>query len=149
MRGQSTVNEIRPSFECFDLAADDHDMNEERESDDVMMYRPRWRCIFWCGWNLLALGWIGVGVVVGLVTNLVCQSWLSWLRDVQLTGTVAVAVGVSVILADLICRWRDLEPTGWRRYFSPFAGGAVVFVPAWVLGLWIAATGMVVLVGKA
>ena len=116
----------------FDPAADDHDMSEERESDGVIMPRPGWRYIYWCGWNLLALGWIGVGVVVGLVTNLVCQSWL---RDVQLTGTVAVAVGVSVILADLTCRWRDLEPTGWRAVFADRGRGGAVRpgVGAWVV----------------
>jgi hypothetical protein len=36
-----------------------HDMSEEPMSDDVMP-RPGWRYITWHGWNLLALGWIGI-----------------------------------------------------------------------------------------
>ncbi len=120
-------------------------MREKPETDD-MMVRPRWRYIEWHGWNLIAFGWIAVGIVAGLVTNLVCAPWL---RGVHLNGTVGVAVGVAVIVADLICRWRDPEPTGWRRYFSSIAGGAVLIVPAWIIGLWIVATGVVILLGRA
>jgi hypothetical protein len=122
-----------------------HDMSEEPASNETMP-RPGWRYIDWHGWNLLALGWIGIGIVVGFLTNLICTPRL---RDVKLSGTVAIAFGVSVVVADLICRWRDPEANRWRRYVSRDAGGAVLFVPSWLIGLWIVGTGIVTLLVRA
>jgi hypothetical protein len=126
----------------------DHTMSEEPESENMTL-RPRWREIEWHGWNLLALGWMFMGFVVGFVTGFVCSVFTPWLRNEQLHGTVAIAVGVSVVIADVICRTRDPETKGWRRYVSPSAGGAVLFVPAWFIALWIIGTGVLTALGKA
>jgi hypothetical protein len=119
-------------------------MREYPESDD-MISRPGWRYIEWRGWNLLALGWLLLGIVVALVTNVVCAHRL---RDVQHNGTVAIAAGVSVIAADLLCRWRDPEPSAWRRYVSAESGGAVLFIPAWLIAFWVVVGGIVTMAGK-
>lgn len=123
-------------------------MSEEPELEEMTL-RPRWRDVEWCGWNLLALGWMLMGFVVGFVTGYVCSVFTPWLRDQQLHGTVATAVGVSVVIADIICRTRDPETIGWRRYVSPFAGGAVLSIPAWFIAMWIIVTGILTALGKA
>ena len=89
-----------------------------------------------------------MGFIVAFVTGFVCSVFTPWLRVQQLHGTVAVAFGVSVVIADMICRTRDPETKGWRRYLSPYAGGAVLFVPAWFIALWIIVTGILITLGK-
>jgi hypothetical protein len=123
-------------------------MSEEPATENITL-RPRWRGVEWHGWNVLALGWMVMGFAVGSVTGIACSVCIPWLRDEQLHGTVAIAVGVSVVIADIICRARDPETKGWRRYLSPSAGGAVVFVPAWFIALWIIGTGILTTLGKA
>lgn len=121
-------------------------MSDERETDDLMP-RPGWRYVLWFGWNLLALAWIGVGIVVGALTNAVCSPVLQ--NGQQLQGAVSIAVGVAVVVADIICRSRDSECHGWRGFVSPFAGGALAFIPAWLIALGIIATGIATVLGKA
>ena len=120
-------------------------MNEHPESDDLMPL-PGWRYILWNGWNLLAIGWLFIGALVGLVTNLVCSPLL---RDGRMNGAVAIAFGVALVVADLIWRWRDARDNGWRRYVSPIAGGAVLLIPSWLIGSWVVAAGIATLLVKA
>ena len=113
-----------------------------------MNERPSWRYIYWAGWNVLALAWIVVGAVGGLLTEFVVCPLL---RGRQLrTAAIAIGVGLAVLAADLICRWRDRVETGPSRLISADAGGtAFFFVPAWLLGIGIIATGIAFALGVA
>ena len=110
--------------------------------------RPGWKYALWIGgWNFLALAWIGVGAAVGIAAFYLCSPWLR--KAPQLNGAVSTAVGVAVVAADLIWRHRDPDSEGWTRYVSPLSGGAVVFIPAWLIGFGIIATGVATLFGAA
>ena len=122
-------------------------MNEEHQPDDFRLTRPGWRYALWFGWNFLALAWVGVGIIVGVVAQFAFAPWLG--NDDRLQGAVTISVGVAVFVADVICRTVDRDARGWRRYASPFAGGAIIFIPAWLIAIGLVATGIAVVFGKA
>ena len=122
-------------------------MSEERQPDDFGLTRPGWRYALWFGWNFLALAWFGVGILIAIIAEFAFAPWLG--NGDRIHGAVAISVGVAVIVADLICRTVDQEAKGWTRYVSPFAGGAVICIPAWLVGIGIAATGIATVLGMA
>jgi hypothetical protein len=112
-----------------------------------MQDRPKWRYVWFRGWNYLAIAWVLVGLVAGAVASRVLQAWN--LTTIQHSGIVAVVVGVVVIVADAVCRMRDRHSTGVSRFTSRDAGGAVLVVPSWLLGVVIVVTGAAVMFGWA
>jgi hypothetical protein len=107
--------------------------------------RPTWRYVWHGGWNYVAMAWVLVGLVAGTVASRVLQAWN--LTTTQHSGIVALVVGLVVIVADAVCRMRDRHSTGISRFTSPDAGGAVLMVPSWLLGVGILVTGTAVMFG--
>jgi hypothetical protein len=109
--------------------------------------RPRWRYHWHGGWNYLAMAWGLIGLVAGAAASWLLEAWN--LTTTQHSGIVAVVVGLVVIVADAICRGRDRHSAGVSRFTSPDAGGAVLVVPSWLLGVGIVVTGAAVMFGWA
>ena len=105
-----------------------------------------WTRAYWIGgWNFLALAWLGLGILIGIATFFAFSPWTR--RDHAVTGVVAIAAGAAVAIADPLWRSREESPNTWR-FLSPFSGGAVFFViPAWLVGIGVAATGIVAFMG--
>ena len=122
-------------------------MDEDPLPDNFERTRPGWRYVLWFGWNFLALAWVGVGIIAAIVAQFAFAPLLR--NGDRIQGATAVSVGIAVFAADFICRSLDREASGWKRYVSPFAGGAIILIPAWLLAIGIVATGIAVLIGKA
>ncbi len=112
-----------------------------------MSSRPAWRYRTWRHWNYLALVWLLVGIMAGLIASWACSRW--YLSTKQHSGAVAIVVGLVVFVADVVCRMRDWELTGASRFIAPEAGGAVLSIPVWTIAIFIVGTGIAVLIGAA
>jgi hypothetical protein len=112
-----------------------------------MQDRPKWRYVWIRGWNYLAIAWVLVGLVAGAAASSVLTAWN--LATTRHHYIVAVVVGLAIIVADAVCRLRDRHSTGVSRFISPDAGGAILVVPSWLLGVGIVVTGAALIFGWA
>jgi hypothetical protein len=94
--------------------------------------------------NLLgALMLIGALVLAFVVGGIVDAVWPNEARGVAAGGGVFF---VSVVVADLVYRWRQNRDRGGRRFILPTTGGQIFFVPVWVILGVLPAIGIAVLI---
>ena len=84
-------------------------------------------------WNWNAIVCLVVGIGVGTL------AWLGLSRALgeqdYVKGIAFILSGLSMVVLDIISRWRDRGYTGKWRLISPSAGGVVAVVPVWFVGL--------------
>jgi len=106
--------------------------DEDEAGDWDPALRPAWRYYTVRGWNILAIAWMIMGLLVAALADLVFSRWL---RNEKLLGACVITGAVAVIVADLVCRARDKEPQGAWRYLCSDAGGSIGVAPAWLLAV--------------
>jgi hypothetical protein len=108
--------------------------------------RPRWRYIWWNGSNYLAMAWVLVSWMAAALANWVIGHWP--LEPYQHVGGVVFAAGLAAVLADLFCRIQDRHTAGVSKFFSPDAGGTILFfLPMWLIAFAFLAFGMAYMFG--
>ena len=102
-----------------------------------MTFRHRTE-IYWHGWNVVAGYLAGLGLVSALAAWFLASSVLG---ETELAKAITFGIaGVAVTCGDLIYRGRNPDFGPLWRFASPFAGGWVVVLPAWVIGFGMVAT---------
>jgi hypothetical protein len=85
------------------------------------------------------------GVFAGPVAYELLSTFMS--KGVVLEGIAWTVCGITLVAADIICRYRETEPSGIARYFSPDAGGVIKTWPIWFLGAGIIILGILYSLG--
>lgn len=78
-------------------------------------------------YNMIALGWVVLGLAAGVILNLLLFGSINSDRMLFFGGPF-------IILADMLYRIR----VGEGKWFSPNSGGHIFYIPMWIVGiLWV------------
>jgi hypothetical protein len=83
------------------------------------------------------------GIFVGGLSNVLLERIIY--RDTTRVGLSWMLTGMTIVAADLLCRFRATEPKGWTRFFAGMgsgAGGAVRAFPMWSIGTFALTLGL-------